>query len=87
MTLPELRAALQRILDAEQSADVDWSEVEKRCRRTLALLKSQPAPDYTDDIVFVFLDDAGLRRDDRGYARVQHERLQNWLDGSDIISR
>jgi len=87
MTLKELSAALQRILEAEQSPDVDWPEIEKRCQRTLGLLKSQPAPDYTDDIVYVFLDDAKLRSDDPDYARVQHERLRNWLDGSEIISR
>lgn len=87
MTLKELSAALRRILEAEQSPDVDWSEVEKRCQRTLGLLKSLPAPHYTDEIVYVFLDDAKLRRDDADYARVQHERLKNWLDGSEIISR
>jgi hypothetical protein len=87
MTLNELRAALERILEAEQSPGVDWPEVEKRCKRTLTLLNSQPAPDYTDDIVYVFLDDAMLRRDDADYARIQHERLRNWLDGSEIISR
>ena len=87
MTLKELSAALQRILDAEQAPEVDWPEIEKRCHRTLRLLKSQPAPDYTDEIVYVFLDDVKLRRDDEDYARVQHERLRNWLAGSEIISR
>ena len=87
MTLKELSAAMQRILEAEESLDVDWPEVEKRCDRTLGLLKSQPSPDYTDDFVYVFLEDARLRRDDAAYARVQHERLRNWLDGSEIISR
>jgi len=87
MTLKELSAALQRILEAEQSPNADWPEVEKRCHRTLGLLKSHPAPDYTDEIVYVFLDDARLRRDDADYARVQRERLRNWLDGSEKISR
>ena len=87
MTLDELSAALQRILDAEQAQDVNWADVEKRCHRTLGLLKAQTAPDYTDDIVWVFLEDAALRRNDADYARIQHERLRNWLDGSRIIAR
>ena len=87
MTLKELSAALQRILETEQSAEVDWDEVEKRCLRTLKLLKNQDPPDYTDEIVYVFLEDARLRRADADYASIQHERLKNWLDGSKIISR
>lgn len=87
MTLNELRSALQAILDAEQAPDVDWSKVEGLCRRTLGRLNQHPAPDYTDDFVYVFLDDPELRREDEGYARVQRERLRNWLEGSQIISR
>lgn len=86
MTLIELRSALQAILDAEQSANVDWSEVELLCRRIRGQLKRQP-PDYTDEFVHVFLDDAKLRQEDEEYAQVQHERLKNWLEGSEIISR
>ena len=87
MTLNELRSAMEAILDAEQAADVDWDTSEKLCRATKARLRSQPAPDYTDDLVHVFLDDANLRRDDADYARIQHERLRNWLEGSEIIAR
>lgn len=87
MNLKQLSAALHRILEVEQTPDVDWSQVAKRCHRTLVLLKSQPAPDYTDEIVYVFLDDAKLRRDDAAYARVQHQRLRNWLEGAEIMSR
>ncbi len=87
MTLQELSAALYRIMDVEQSPNVDWQDVEKRCQQTLSLLKADPATDYTDDIVYVFLDDTKLRRDDADYAGVQYERLRNWLHGSEIISR
>ena len=87
MTLNELRSALQAILEAEQAADVDWAKVDVLCRQTRGRLQRQPAPDYTDDFVFVFLDDADLRREDEEYAQVQRERLRNWLEGSAIISR
>jgi hypothetical protein len=87
MTLNELRSALQAILEAEQVADVDWPRVETLCRQTLYKLNRQPAPDYTDDFVYVFLDDARLRQEDADYARIQRERLRNWLEGSEIISR
>lgn len=87
MTLNELRAALQRILEAEQEPDIKWARVEARCRETLARLKAQPAPDYTDDFVYVFLEDPRLRQADARYARIQHERLKNWLDGSEVIAR
>jgi len=87
MTLNELRSALTLILDAEQAPDVDWDNVDALCRRTRDRLGRQPAPDYTDDFVQVFLDDARLRQDDADYARVQHERLSNWLEGSEIIAR
>ena len=86
MTLNELRSALQAILEAEQAADVDWQRVEKVCRRTLDNLNRQP-PDYTDDFLYVFLEDAKLRQEDKDYADVQHQRLRNWLEGSEIISR
>ena len=87
MTLNELRSALRIILEAEQAPDVDWPKVEDLCRRTLGALKRQPAPDYTDDFVYVFLDDPKLRQADNEYAQVQRERLRNWLEGSEIISR
>ena len=87
MTLNELRSALQAILDAEQSPDVDWPKVERLCARILGRLKGQPAPDYTDEFVYVFLEDPKLRQEDAEYAQVQRERLRNWLEGSEIISR
>lgn len=87
MTLSELRVALQAILEAEQAPEVDWSKVESLCRRTLARLNAEGAPDYTDDFVYVFLDDPKLRQADAEYAHVQHERLRNWLEGSEVISR
>jgi hypothetical protein len=87
MTLNELRSALQAILEAEQATDVDWPRVEQLCRHTLGRLKQHPAPDYTDDFVYVFLEDCELRQEDADYAQVQHERLRNWLEGSEIISR
>ena len=87
MTLNELRSALQAILEAEQAADVDWPGVEKLCRRTLDHLNRQPAPDYTDDFVHVFLEDSKLRQEDMDYAHLQRQRLRNWLKGSEIISR
>ena len=87
MTLDDLRSALRAILEAERATDVDWPKVEALCRRTRDRLQRQPAPDYTDDFVYVFLDDAELRREDEDYAQVQRERLRNWLDGSEIISR
>ena len=87
MTLNELRSALQAILDAEQAADVDWPKVENLCTRTFGQLKGQPAPDYTDDFVYVFLEDPKFRQEDEDYAQVQRERLRNWLEGSEIISR
>jgi len=86
MTLNELRSALQSILQAEQAPDVDWPKVSRLCSHTLAALKREP-PDYTDDIVYVFLEDSELRQEDRDYASVQRERLANWLEGSEIISR
>ena len=87
MTLDELRSALEAILEAEEAADVDWANVEDLCRRTRATVAPQSAPDYTDDIVYVFLDDPKLRQEDPEYARVQRERLRNWLEGSKFISR
>jgi len=87
MTLNQLRTALQAVLEAEQSADVDWTKVEAQCRQIRSRLQQQGPPDYTDDIVTVFLDDAELRRADREYAQVQHERLRNWLKGSEILAR
>ena len=87
MTLNELSSALQAILEAEQAADVDWLGVEKLCRRTRDQLNRQPAPDYTDDFVYVFLEDPKLRQEDKDYANIQHQRLRNWLEGSEIISR
>ena len=87
MTLNELRSTLQAILEAEEGPDVDWLRVERLCNRTLGALKRRPAPDYTDDFVHVYLEDPKLRQDDRDYAQVQHERLRNWLEGSEIISR
>ena len=62
-------------------------EVERLCGRTLARLSRDGKPDYTDDIVTVYLEDAALRREDRDYARIQRMRLSNWLEGSEIISR
>ena len=87
MTLNELRAGLQSILKAEESAEVDWKKVEAQCRQIRSRLQQLGAPDYTDDIVAVFLDDAELRRADREYAEVQRERLRNWLEGSEILAR
>jgi hypothetical protein len=87
MTLNELRSSLQAILEAEQQADVDWPRAELLCRRLRDRLLRETPPDYTDDFVHVFLDDAQLRREDRQYAQVQHERLRNWLAGSAIIAR
>jgi len=54
--------------------------VESLCRRTLARLQAEGPPDYTDDFVYVFLDDPKLRQADAEYAQVQHERLRNWKD-------
>jgi len=87
VTLNELRSALKAILEAERATDVDWDKVDKLCKATLARLNAQSAPDYTDDFVRVFLEDARLRQDDADYARIQHERLRNWLEGSEIIAR
>jgi hypothetical protein len=87
MRLDELRSALRAILDAEQGPDVDWPEVETLCKRTRDELNRQPAPDYTDDFVYVFLDDPKLRQEDADYASLQYERLRNWLEGSEIVSR
>jgi hypothetical protein len=87
MTLNELRSALEAILKAEQAADVDWPRVQGLCRRTLGRLNRQSAPDYIDDFVYVFLADPELRQEDGEYAQVQRERLRNWLEGSEIISR
>ena len=87
MTLNELRSAMEAILDAEQAADVDWPKVQNLCRQTLDHLNRLPPPDYTDDFVYVFLNDPKLRQEDAEYGQVQHERLRNWLEGSEIISR
>lgn len=87
MTLNELRSALQSILEAEEAPDVDWLEVTRLCSRALKRLKEEPAPDYTDQFVYVYLEDPQLRQEDRDYARVQRERLRNWLEGSKILSR
>lgn len=87
MTLNDLRSALEAILEAEQAANIDWPKVGALCRQTRSDLGRQPAPDYTDDFVYVFLDDAELRQEDEEYAQVQRERLRNWLEGSEIISR
>jgi hypothetical protein len=87
MTLKELQSALRAILEAERADRVDWVEVQALCRRTRDRLQQESPPDYTDEFVYVFLDDARLRQEDEDYAQVQRERLANWLDGSEIISR
>jgi hypothetical protein len=87
MTLNELRSTLQAILEAEQAPHVDWAEVKRLCDRALNDLKRQDEPDYTDEFVHVFLEDPQLRQEDRDYARLQHDRLRNWLEGSEIIAR
>jgi hypothetical protein len=87
MRLNELRSALRDIMETEQAPNVDWARIEARCRETLAHLEAQPAPDYTDNFVYVFLEDPKLRQADAQYARIQHERLKNWLDGSEVIAR
>ena len=45
------------------------------------------SPTGSQDFVYVVLDDAELRHADHEYAKVQHERLRNWLEGSEIIAR
>ena len=87
MTLKELRSTLQGILEAEEATEVDWLRVDRLCNRTLGALKRQPAPDYTDDFVYVYLEDPQLRRKDPDDSRIQHQRLRNWLLGSEMISR
>jgi hypothetical protein len=87
MTLNELRSAFQAILEIEQADNIDWLKVALLCRRTLDRLKRDGAPDYTDDFVYVFLEDPALRQADQEYAQVQRERLSNWLVGSEVISR
>jgi hypothetical protein len=87
MTLKELQSALRAILEAERADGVDWVEVQALCRRTRDRLQQESPPDYTDEFVYVFLDDAHLRQEDKEYAQVQRERLSNWLEGSEIISR
>jgi hypothetical protein len=87
MTLNELRSSLQAILKVEQQPDVDWRRAEMLCRKVRDRLRRETPPDYTDDFVPVFLNDAQLRQEDRQYAQVQHERLRNWLEGSEIVSR
>ena len=87
MTLKELQSALRAILEAERADGVDWVEVQALCRRTRDRLEQESPPDYTDEFVYVFLDDAHLRQEDEDYAQMQRERLTNWLDGSEIISR
>jgi hypothetical protein len=49
--------------------------------------KREPAPHHTDEFVYVYLDDAHLRQEDHDYARIQRERLRNWLIASEIVSR
>jgi len=87
MTLNELRISLRAILDLEQAADVDWKRAAAQCRQIRSRLQQQGAPDYTDEFVAVFLDDAELRRADQEYAEVQHQRLKNWLEGAEILAR
>lgn len=87
MTLNELRSSLRTILEVEQQVDVDWPRAEMLCGKVRDRLRRETPPDYSDDFVPVFLDDAQLRQDDRQYAQVQHERLRNWLEGSEILSR
>ena len=87
MTLNELQSALQAILAVEEAPEVDWPEVNRLCSRVLRTLRRETAPDYTDEFVYVYLEDAQLREHDGDYARIQRERLRNWLEGSEIISR
>ena len=87
MHVKELRSNLKGILEAEEATEVDWPRIVRLCDHTLAALKWQPAPDYTDDFVYVYLEDPQLRRNDGDYARIQRQRLRNWLVGSEIISR
>lgn len=87
MTLNELRSALQAILALEEAPGTDWVEVTRQCNRTLSEVRSSPAPDYTDEFVYAYLEDPPLRKDDPDYALIQRERLRNWLEGSEIISR
>jgi hypothetical protein len=87
MTLRELQSSLGTILEAELAERVDWPKVQSLCRQTRHRLQQEPLPDYIDDFVHVFLDDARLRQEDENYAQIQRERLNNWLEGSAIISR
>lgn len=55
-----------------QRACLATDHVERRCQRTLNRLKAGPMPEYTEEIVYVFLNDNKLRRDDADYARVHY---------------
>ena len=80
MTGTELRACLTEILAAEQRPHVDWPAVEKLCMDTIERLNTETAPDYPYDTVYHFLDDPDVRQKDDGYARVQRQRLREWLE-------
>jgi len=80
MTLDELRIALRTVLVAEDTQEVDWALVEAFCLETIGRLNREGEPEYPHDVVYRFLDDADIRRQDADYAKIQRERLMAWLD-------
>jgi len=79
MTLDELKSSLAAILAAEEQAHIDWTAVDSLCDQILRRLNCESAPDYPHDVVYHFLDDPDVRRKDASYAKVQRERLREWL--------
>jgi len=77
--LDELKASLAAILAAEEQFRVDWAAVDGLCDEVLRRLDTEPAPDYPYTVVYHFLDDLDVRQKDAAYAKVQRERLRDWL--------
>ena len=79
MALEELTAELEAILALEEQSPVEWDTVERLCLRTIKRLNTEAEPQYPHAVVYHFLDDADVRRKDPAYARMQRDRLREWL--------
>ena len=82
MTEDELKSNLRRLMRLEEQPQIDWLAVDQLCDETIRRLLAEPSPDYPNNVVFRFLDDADVRQKDASYASVQRERLKAWLTQS-----
>jgi hypothetical protein len=76
LSLVELKAELERLLQLEQAEDPDWYEVERISAEQLRLLNETGCANLIDEFVYHFLEDFDVRSGDDSYARQQREKLR-----------